>query len=113
MQSIGGRPAIDSPQSMLIFQSTTLLVGDGGCNTFSGAIGIEGGRMLIGPLASTRRACDDAIMAQEAALLSALESVRSFQANEQVLLLFGPAGTQTVALSRTPALLWARGRAQG
>lgn len=90
---------------MIVFQSATVLVGNGGCNTFSATIGIAGAQIVVGPLASTDRACDPAVMAQEAAFLGAIQNARAFQSTGEVLVLLGPAGERAVELTRVPEAL--------
>jgi heat shock protein HslJ len=102
VQSIDGVPAIQSPRSMLVFESATMIVGTSGCNNFSGTVGLAGAEIIVGPLASTQRACESALMAQEARFFSSLQTTRSFQVNEQVLLLYGPTGAQSLELTRAP-----------
>jgi heat shock protein HslJ len=51
------------------------LAGSSGCNRFMGRITVRpGGRVEIGPIASTRMACPEPLMAQERALFDALEA---------------------------------------
>ena len=53
--------------------------GETGCNTFRGRFELDGPRLRIGPLATTRRACpDDRLAEQEAWLLAALGRVVTF-----------------------------------
>jgi len=101
-RSIDGTPAFQNPMSMLIFQSATMLVGNAGCNTFSGTVGIAGAQLLVGPLATTERACVPAVMAQERSFLDALQNARGFQTSEEMLVLFGPSGQQTLEFARVP-----------
>lgn len=64
----------------------TLVLGEGGqasgnsgCNLFSGTYKMMSEqRIAFGPLASTRRACDPAIMEQERAYLSILQSAGGY-----------------------------------
>ncbi|MGV0911511.1 META domain-containing protein [Martelella sp. FOR1707] len=72
------RPAFSISEEGQIFGTT-------GCNRFTGAFSVNGeGGIAIGPLATTRMACDDALMKQEQAVLEALDSSESFD--------FGPDG---------------------
>ena len=48
--------------------------GSSGCNTFSGSYKLDGLNVTIGPLASTRMACEQAVMDQETAFLTALQT---------------------------------------
>ncbi|MFW2404418.1 MAG: YbaY family lipoprotein [Gammaproteobacteria bacterium] len=61
-----------------------------GCNRFSGSLEVDGDRLTLGPLASTRRACIDT-MELETAFLAALARVDRYQIIEQELRLYaGP-----------------------
>ncbi len=63
--------------------------GNSGCNTYSGAVVIDGEAITIGPLASTRRACaDPAIQDQEQHYLAALELARTYRVTGPRLELF-------------------------
>lgn len=54
------------------FPSSGVVI-DGGCNTMRGGVGIEpGGRIRVGRMASTMKACDDALMKADAALAKLL-----------------------------------------
>jgi heat shock protein HslJ len=52
--------------------------GDSGCNRFHGPFTVAGDALAIGPLATTRMACDDETMVQEQQLLAALESAATW-----------------------------------
>jgi heat shock protein HslJ len=72
-----GRQAVVSPKTgtrlTLSFQDGRVS-GSSGCNRFHGEFKVEGAALTIGPLATTRMACDEAVMAQERQFLQALES---------------------------------------
>jgi heat shock protein HslJ len=54
--------------------------GDGGCNTFTGPVDVTATTIVMGPFASTLRACaDPALQDQEAAYLAALELARTYR----------------------------------
>jgi heat shock protein HslJ len=52
--------------------------GSSGCNRFRGVFTAEGSALKIGPLATTRKACEDAVITQEREFLSALESATTW-----------------------------------
>ena len=52
--------------------------GHGGCNSFSAPYEISEERLELGPIVSTRMACEPAVMEQEARFLSILGAARSF-----------------------------------
>jgi heat shock protein HslJ len=67
--------------------------GDTGCNMYAGPYQLSGATLRFGPLISTRRACiDEALNRQEAALLGALDNVRSFRIDDDTLTVSGDAG---------------------
>lgn len=53
--------------------------GNGGCNRFFGRFKITDGKLYIGPLALTRRACAPAIMKSEQSFLRKLQAARAFK----------------------------------
>ena len=57
------------------------LTGNAGCNDYNGAYTISGNQITIGPLASTRKFCNDpeGIMDQEAQYLAALGTAATYQ----------------------------------
>jgi heat shock protein HslJ len=56
-----------------------------GCNTGSGSVEIGEGTLTFGPIASTARACEDELMALEAAVLAALDGEATYQIEADVL----------------------------
>jgi heat shock protein HslJ len=52
--------------------------GSSGCNRFHGAFTVKGNALTIHPLATTRMACEGAIMVQEQEFLSALQSATTW-----------------------------------
>ncbi|HSN54950.1 MAG TPA: META domain-containing protein [Candidatus Sulfomarinibacteraceae bacterium] len=76
-----GRQAVVGPMAgtrlTLEFQDGQVS-GDSGCNRFHGSFTEQGGVLAIGPLATTRMACDDESMAQEQQFLAALESAATW-----------------------------------
>lgn len=57
----------------IAFEGSTVS-GSDGCNDFTGSYDISSGNMIeIGPLASTRKACDPAVMEQADIILSILD----------------------------------------
>jgi heat shock protein HslJ len=54
------------------------VTGSSGCNTFTGSYKLTQERLEFGPLATTRMACEPAVMEQEARFLSILAAARSY-----------------------------------
>ena len=74
--------------------------GSTGCNTFSGAVTIDGSELSFGPLVTTRMACaDPAANAQEEAFLTAMDGVSGYTVDDQgrLVLQGGPELTFEVA----------------
>lgn len=100
-----GRQAVVSIEAgttlTLQFGNDGRVNGHGGCNAFTGAYRIDGDRLTIGPLASTRKACmqPPATMAQEAAYLKALESSARFRREADRLDLYTADGARAASLS--------------
>lgn len=76
-----GRHAVVGPK---VGTRLTLMFKDGqvsgssGCNRFHGPFEVDGKALTVGALATTRMACEDAVMAQEQEFLRALQSARSW-----------------------------------
>ncbi|MCJ7709527.1 MAG: META domain-containing protein, partial [Chloroflexi bacterium] len=74
--------------------------GSGGCNAFSGTYGTSGDVVRVGRLATTRLACDPAVMDQETAFLEALQGVAFVESRGSSLNLPDRSGQILVALAR-------------
>ncbi|HSN57381.1 MAG TPA: META domain-containing protein [Candidatus Sulfomarinibacteraceae bacterium] len=76
-----GRQAVVSPMAgtrlTLEFRDGQVS-GDSGCNRFHGSFTVAGTALAIGPLATTRMACDDERMVQEQQFLAALASAATW-----------------------------------
>jgi heat shock protein HslJ len=62
-----------------IFDDQGKVFGNGGCNSYSATYTVDGNSIEISPVVSTRKACEQAIMEQEAAYFKALESAATFK----------------------------------
>jgi heat shock protein HslJ len=76
-----GRQAVVSPKIgtrlTLAFQDGRVS-GSSGCNRFHGEFKVDGNALKVGPLATTRMACEDELMTQERQFLRALESATTW-----------------------------------
>lgn len=71
----GSMDPIDVAPITLAFDEEGALAGSSGCNRYFGSMGVdEAGKIEIGPLGSTRMACDEGINSREYRYLQALES---------------------------------------
>jgi heat shock protein HslJ len=55
------------------------LSGNSGCNTYTSSYQLEGNKITIGPAATTRMACEPAVMEQETQYLAALQSAATYR----------------------------------
>jgi heat shock protein HslJ len=74
------------------FDAEGNIAGDASCNRFGGACTIEGNNLKIGPLRSTRRACEPEVMQQEHKFLSLLGAVTTWSMDGDELILAAPDG---------------------
>lgn len=70
--------------------------GDAGCNTFHGTYTSRDGGIEIGPLATTRRACEEPLMTQEREFLAALASTVKWSIDGNVLDMHRADGERTI-----------------
>lgn len=73
---------IDAPTTVpmnALFEGGTV-AGKSGCNTYTGSYTASGSSLKIGPLASTKMACDQIAMDAETLYLAAIEKAASYTA---------------------------------
>jgi heat shock protein HslJ len=99
-----GRQAVVSPA---LDSTITLSFGNGivkgfaGCNTFRATYQTQGERIAVGPVASTRRLCEDkAVMQQEREFLAALRSTTRWAFSGAMLDMHRPDGERTLMGTR-------------
>jgi heat shock protein HslJ len=83
-----GRQAVVSPKPdtrLTLSFANGQVSGHAGCNTFRATYSAEGDRMTIGPAVTTRKACAEAVMAQERDFLAALASAARWTTEGGVL----------------------------
>jgi heat shock protein HslJ len=68
-----------------IFGADGTLTGNGGCNDYNGTYKTDGDKITIGPIATTRMACEQAVMDQETAYLAALGNSTTFTLGKNTL----------------------------
>ena len=88
VEDIDGRGVIDFMQSTVEFESATRIGGMAGCNRFFGSVELDGNKIMVGPLAATRKFCTQAVMDQEQALLNALERVTRYDFTQTLLFMY-------------------------
>ncbi len=82
------------------FADDGTLTGSAGCNSYNGSYEVLGDTMTIGPLASTRMACEPEVDEQESNYLAALENVTQFTLDRDRLELRDDDGALQVGYTR-------------
>ncbi len=99
-----GRQAVVSPMAN---SSLTLMFQDGqvsgssGCNSFHGSFTAVGEALTIHPLATTRKACEGVLMAQEREFLTALQSSATWKITRGMLNLHRADGERVLTASES------------
>lgn len=79
-------PIIDRREARLDFGRDGVLTGHTSCNTLRATYTLDGSKLAIGPIVTTRRACGPLQMEQEDRILSALEIATSARVRDDGLL---------------------------
>ena len=74
------------------FDAEGNIAGHASCNRFGGTCQIDGDKIEIGPLRSTRRACEPDIMQQERKFLAVLAAIAAWSIEGDELVLTGSEG---------------------
>jgi heat shock protein HslJ len=82
------------------FGADGMLHGSGGCNDYSGSYVLDGERFSIGPLATTRKACEEPVMEQEDRFLAALQAAAGYRLEPHIVVLLLSDGASGVSLAR-------------
>ncbi len=100
-EDIMGGGVVDRARSTFQALPEGRVAGSSGCNRFTGNGVVSGGKVAIGALATTRMACPEALMKQEAKYLKALAASTRYEIGADELLRFYDAtGAVTVRFSR-------------
>ena len=91
-------PVGTTTQITIGFSADGQISGQGPCNAYTGSYTLEEGKLSVGPLALTRKACPPTVMAQEEEFVSVLDAASLVRINEQgVLVLEDAEGGSIVA----------------
>jgi len=96
--SVAGTP---STGATLVF-AERMLGGLAGCNNFRGEYQAADGSITVGPLATTLKLCEEAVMAFEQAYLAALGTVAGHALGDGTLTLTDAAGAEVLAFTAQP-----------
>jgi heat shock protein HslJ len=101
LQQLGAQGAIAGTQPTLVFASAGKVSGTGSCNQFNGTVTIDGKSITFSPLATTRMACAEALNAQEARYLKALQQAQWFTVAGNTLTIYTKAMEQPLVFFRS------------
>lgn len=76
------------------------VAGSSGCNDYSGPYTLTGTTLKIGPLATTRKACDQKVMDQETQFLAALQASTTFTQSGAIITLTNGTENQVVLTAK-------------
>jgi len=85
------------------FTPDATVSGSAGCNRYSGSYTWTGDQLSFSPLASTKMACAEDVMAQESAFLASMEQVASFAIEGSQLTLTDGSGALLLGFDGTAA----------
>ena len=85
--TFAGQPPLADHPITFEFDNEGNIAGDGSCNRFGGSCKIEGDKIEVGPLRSTRRACEPDIMQQEHKFLALLSAAATWVMDGEELVL--------------------------
>jgi heat shock protein HslJ/membrane-bound inhibitor of C-type lysozyme len=100
---INGAPVVDRSRVTMEFGTDGRVTGSSSCNTYGAKYSLTAESLTFGPAMGTRRACNPALMAQEAAFLKVLGAVRTFEVRPDGSLLFKVDGDGGSIGTRPPA----------
>ena len=100
--TINGAPPAAARKAVVTFADGRVS-GNAGCNSFGGSYVLEGNRLTVGPLISTKMACMGPGMTQERAVFDILQQPMAVASNEDgSLTLSNEAGTMTLTPDTNP-----------
>lgn len=76
------------------------MTGNGGCNNFGGSYKLNGERLIIGPIMSTKKACMGDVMQQETAFFQALQKAHRVAATRLKLVIYDADNNELLSLIR-------------
>jgi heat shock protein HslJ len=102
VKTFAGQPPLADHPITFEFDNEGNIAGDGSCNRFGGSCKIEGDKIEVGPLRSTRRACEPDIMQQEHKFLALLGAATTWAMDGDEIILTAPEG-EIRAIRQAPA----------
>jgi heat shock protein HslJ len=102
LEDLAGSGVMDGIQATLTFPEARKIAGNGSCNRFFGSAEISGDTIKLGPLASTRMACPEAVMNREMKYLAALQAAERFEWKDPYLLIYCKGFEKPLRFRRLP-----------
>lgn len=99
--AIDGKSEVLNPKPKLRWISADKVAGTGGCNGFAGPAVVTPDSLILGPMASTGRACLSMPGSQEDKFFKAMELTRKAKIERDQLVLMDESGKQLARLMRT------------
>ncbi|WP_449395063.1 META domain-containing protein [Devosia riboflavina] len=99
--SIGGSPTLGVQPLTLAIAADLRVDGHAGCNSFFTQATMDGQKLQFAHPASTRMACEPAVMAQESAFFAALVAVNGYDISDDTMRLLDAADVPLIGLVRT------------
>ncbi len=82
------------------FGSNGEMNGNGGCNSFGGSYELNGERLIIGPIMSTKKACFGDVMKQESVFFKSLQKAHHIEVTHLKLIIFDADNNELMSLIR-------------
>ena len=101
--TFAGRAPLANDPITFEFDNEGNIAGDASCNRFGGTCTIEGNTIKVGPLRSTRRACDPDVMQQEHKFLDLLAAATTWSLEGEELVINAPEGAIKAKRQNAPA----------
>ena len=100
VEYIGDRPVIDRSPANFLFGENGQVTGSASCNSFTGSYEMSGDSLKFGLLATTRRACIEALDEQEQRFLATVPSVAQWAIEYGLLVLSDAKGQELLRAAR-------------
>ena len=100
IESIGQTPALEGTEAILVFTEDGTMSANVGCNQAGGSYRLDDSGLEIGPLAATRKMCEQEVMGQEDAFFAAMGQVSEYRADGDVLQLLDVSGNILITARR-------------
>jgi len=103
LEDLGGKGVVDHVRATLAFPEAGKVAGNGSCNRFFGTSEIHGDAIKLGALGSTRMACAEGVMNQEAKYLEELQAAERFEWKDPYLLIYCKGSDKPLRFTRITA----------